>query len=202
MLDQQRPGLLLAELLLQQGQPLAHRRGRLAAIAVALVAAAPAHQQVVPRREQAFEQHIAVLVAGVGIAQEPLLLHQVETGPFPLAGKAAAIEAHQHDHPVGDGPHRLQGTDRERAAAVAKAAAVGIEALGQDFGQHGRPKAQGAAGRQLLPVGDGAAQQLQLPGPLAPVAKPAGQERFQHRRPVGRSAGDGQPLEAVAQPVQ
>ena len=127
-------------------------------------------------REQGLQQHVAVLVGRVGVAQLPLLLEQVEAGPLALARVGARIQPHQHHHPVGNGPHRLQGADGEGAAAVAEAARIGR----QPFIEHGRHhrcgELQRAAGGGLLPGVDGGQHQGQLPGLIAALAKQVGEQ--------------------------
>ena len=143
---------------LQPVQPLPHRSGRRQRLPLAIIAAAPAHQQVAAGREQGLQQCIAILVGGLGIAKPPLLLHQVEAGPVAVAGEAAGIQAHQHDHPVGNRPHRFEGADREGATAVAKAAAFGPQAFLQHGGHHRRLQRQGGGAGILLPAVEGGQQ--------------------------------------------
>ena len=123
------------------------------------------------RREQALQQHIAVLVGGVGIPQLALALHQVETRSLPLARKHPGIQAHQHDQPVGDGAHRLQATDGEGAAAMAKATAIDRQLLLQHRRHHGHWQAEFTIAGQFPPFGQGGMDWRQLPGPGAAIAK-------------------------------
>ena len=106
---------------LQPLEPLAHGGCGGHGFAFAPIPAAPAHHQVVPGREQRLHQHIAVLIRRLGIPQATPVLHQVEAGALALPGELAGIEAHQHDHPVGNGPHRLEGADGDGPTAVAEA---------------------------------------------------------------------------------
>ena len=160
----QQAAALTGQLALEPLKPLAHRGGGRQLLAAAGVPAVPAHQQVVPGREQGLHQHVAVLVGGIGVAETALLLQQVEARPLLLPRIDARIEPHQHHHPVRNRPHRLQGTDGEGAAAVAESARIGRQALIEHGGHHRRLQLQVTARGGLLPVVDGGQHQGQFPG--------------------------------------
>ena len=73
---------------------------------------------------QGFQQHIAVLITGAGITETALLIQQVEARATALPREITSIQTHQHDHLVGNGAHRFQGTHREGPTAMPKATAV------------------------------------------------------------------------------
>ena len=158
---------------------------------------------MVPGRQQGFHQNVSILVGRVGIPQQALLLHQVKRRPVALAGEQIGVQAHQHDDAVGDGAHRLKGTDGERAAAVAEATAVDGQLLIQQGRHHGRLQHQGiglASG--LLPSVNGSLQQRQFPRRCAPIAKQIQQQFLQPGRPDGAAAGLPQLAQPMAQPGQ
>ena len=191
---------------LQPFEPLAHRGGRRQRLTCALVAAAPADQQVIARREQGLEQHVAILIGGVGIPQTPLLLEQVKTGALALPREDTRIQTQQHDHPVRDRPHRLEGADGQGATAMAEATRIGAQALVQHSRHHGGRELELTAGRCLLPVVNGGQQQRQLPGLIAdgspPLAKQIAQQGPQQLGPGRTAAGPAQLAKPVAQPPQ
>ena len=87
-------------------------------------------------RHQGLQQHVAVLVPSTGIAELALLLQQMKAWAVALAREIPTIQTHEHDHLVWDGPHRLQGADRESAAAMTEATAVDRKGLRQHFKHH------------------------------------------------------------------
>ena len=204
VLDHQ-AGAATGQLPLQPGQPLAHRGGRGQRFPLALIAAAPGDQQVVAGREQGLQQHIAILVGGVGITELTPLLQEVKARPLPLTGKSSGIKPHQHNHPMGNGPHGLESTHREGPTAVAKTARIGRQALIEHRRHHGRPQLELAGGCSLLPAIDGGQHQRQLPGLVATIAKQIQQHRAQQPSPAGRRhrpAQHGQPMVEAAEQVQ
>ena len=193
----QRP---LVQLALQPLQPLPHRTGGWQRLAAAVVAGAPGDQQVAAGGEKGLQQHVAILVGGVGITEPPLPFHQVKARPISLAGKDAGVKAEQHDHPVGDGPHRFEGADRQAAAAMAEAAAVHRQGLVEHRRHHRRIQHQRTGGGGLLPAIDRRQQGGQFPGSLPAIAKQIGQQLPQALGPALDIAGDCQLPQPVAQP--
>ncbi len=154
---------------------------------------------MVAGREQGLEQHVAVLVGGVGIPQLPPALQGVEAGSLPLAGEQARIQPHQHDHPMGNGAHGFEGADGEGPTAVAKPPRIGGEPLIQPRGHHGGGQRQGAIARGPLPVVDGGQHGGQLPVALAALTEQVRQQGLQAGAPLRRLAGPAQLAEPVAQ---
>jgi len=90
----------------------------------------------------------------------------VKAGTPAGAGEIGSIQAHQHDHLVGDGPHRLQGTDGERTTAVPEATAVHGQSLLQHLQSHRHIQLERAGLGPLTPALErlGPALQLTTPG--------------------------------------
>ena len=151
-------------------------------------------------RDQGLQEHVAILVRGVRIPQAAALFHQVEAGPHPGAGKHPGIQPHQHDHAVGDGPHRFEGADRERPAAVTEAAAAGGQGLLQHRRRHRRLQLQGRFPRQLPPALEGVEQAGQFGGRAAPIAEEVGQQEPQPVGPGGGGRGPSELPQPMAQP--
>ncbi len=181
----------------QKVEQLPYGRRGFEVFAGALVAAAPAHQEMLPRRQHSLKQHITVLIATVGIPQQALLLHQVEARPLPLAWKGSCIESHQHHHLVGNGTHRFEGADGEGTGAMAEAPTAFAQALRQHFAHHGRGHRQGTVAGDRLPIAEGGMEGLQFPGPGAAVTKEGGELVAQPLNPGVHRATGAQPAEAA-----
>ena len=155
----------------EQVDPLAYRCGRFQWFAGAFVTAAPTHQQVLASGKQGFKQHIAILVSTAGISQQPLLFHQVESGALALAREGARIQSHQHQHLVGNRPHRFQGTDGEGTGAMPKTTTAFTEAFCQHLSHHRCRELKAAVPCHLTPVREYGMDGLQFPSPVTTVSK-------------------------------
>ena len=123
----------------------------------------------------------------------------MKAGSLLLAGKGAGIQAHQHDHPVGDGAHRLQGADREGAAAVAETAGIGAKPLIQSGGHHSGGQCQRTVTTSPLPIVDGGQQRGPFPGAIVGVAEQILQQLLEQLHPGGAATGPAQFHQPVAQ---
>ena len=130
-------------------------------------AAAPAHHQVAARRHQGLEQHITVLITAARITEAALLLEQMKARTATGTRKIGSVQPHQHDHLVGNRPHRLQSAHRERSAAMPETATIHRESFLQHLQSHGCIQLQCAVFSPFAPLIQclGPALQLSAPRP-------------------------------------
>ena len=111
------------------------------------------------------------MIGAAGIAESPLQFQQMKACPLLMAWERRGVQAHQHDRPVGDGSHRLQGAHGEGAAAMAKPAAVCGERFLQHLDHHSHIQLQGAIRCLLLPGVQALLDRLPFPVPISTVEK-------------------------------
>ena len=202
---QQQPlgaGAAAAQLLLELAQPLLHRRRRWLLFTGSFKAAAPTDHQMVPRRHQSLEQYITVLIAAAGITETTLLLQQMKPCAATGAREISAVETHQHDHLVGNRPHRLKRAHGERTAAMPETAAVHRKCFLQHLQSHGRIQLQGTGLSPLAPLIQGLGPALQLTAPRPAITEQVLQLTEQQRCPGLTGAGSAQLIEHAGQAIQ
>ena len=152
-------------------------------------AADPRDQQALARREQRFEEQVAVVLAPRAVARAVVAPHQVEVHRHPRARIVAVVEAEQADLAERDRAHRHQRREGHRAGEEAPRQAAVLE-LGQPvLADHGQRQGalQAALGAGLAPAFERAVELLQRVGVLAFLgAEEVGQQRTQSLAPFGR----------------
>ena len=123
-------------------------RGRSFGI-VADAATDPADVQLFPRRQQGFQEQVAVVLTAGAVAGAIIPGHQVEVHRWPRTGVVTVVHAQQADSPEWNGAHRHQGgeVDLTRQESLVQA---GLVQAGQqhvpDDGQRQRLVQAGGAG--------------------------------------------------------
>ena len=108
--------------------------------------------QVVGRGQHRVEQQLAVLAAGVAIADVRIEEEQVVAVARRLPGEDAVVESHQADDAMRHRPHRDERADREVPGAEARPRRSAAQPVGEqraDLGQRQRRLRDRAGGRAL-----------------------------------------------------
>ncbi len=176
-------------------EQLADRDRRRAFGVGALVAAGVDHDQPVRGGQQGVQQQLAVLAAGVAVADEGVGQRHVVAVAGRDAREDAVVEAQQADHPVRHRAHRHQRADGQVAGAEVGPGGPPAQPVGEQVA-HLRSGELGPAGRRAGLVGHLLEQPPEL-GALPGVA--LGGEREQvggagdrlRPRPDGLRAGEG-----------
>ena len=136
-----------------------------------------------PCRHQRLQKHITVLITAAGIAKPAALLQQMKARPLVDARKHPVVEAHQHDHLVGNRPHRFQSTHRERTTAMPEATTLHRQSLRQHVSSHGHLKLQRTGSCALLPIRQSRRPALTLPAPITSISEEVLQQGLQQLHP-------------------
>ncbi len=107
-----------------------HRRGTLEVRP--LIVARVRDDQPLRRGKQGVEQHLAILGAGITIADVRILEQQVIAVAGCLAGKFSVVEPEDADNPVGHRAHRHERAHREVPGAEVRAGRASPEAIGEE----------------------------------------------------------------------
>ena len=200
--QQQSFRLLRGELAPQRSQPLVNGCRRWQLLTCALAASAPADQEMLSGRHQSLKQHVAILISSAGIAELALLFQQMKARSVALTREIPPIQTHQHDHLVGNGPHRLQGTDREGAAAMTEATAVDRESLRQHFKHHRCLQVELAGLGTSAPLLQSRQPALSFPLPGATVPEEVLEQTLQLLHPPRTGLRTAQLSDPPPQPIQ
>ena len=119
-----------------------------------------------------------------------------------LARKIPTIQTHEHDHLVRNGPHRLQGADREGAAAMTEATAVDREGLRQHLKHHRCLQVELAGFGTSAPFLQSGQPALSFPLPGSTVAKEVLEQTLQLLDPHPTGLRATQLSDPTSQPVQ
>ena len=147
-------------------QQLADRHRRRADEVRALVVAGVGDDELVGGGEERVEQQLAVLGAGVAVADVGVGEHEVVAVAGGLAREDAVVHAEQADDPMRDRPHRHERADGEVAGAEVRPRRAALEALAEqrpDLRRHEARRAPAAA-RLVRHVAEDAVELGALPG--------------------------------------
>ena len=140
----------------------------------ALVPGRVGDDEVVGGGQEGVEEELAVLGAGVVVADVRVGGDEVVAVALEVAGEDAVVEAEQADHPVGDRPHRDERADRQVAGAEVRPRRAASQAVGEKSAHVGRAQLDGAH-----PPGGG--------GLVHEVVEEAAEAAVAARRPARRS---------------
>ena len=121
----------------------------------ALVAAAVGDDQVPGGCEQGVEQQLAVLGAGVAVADLGRGEEQVVTVGFGVAGEGPVVETDQRDHPVRDRPHGHKGADGQVTGAEIGSGGTALEPMGEQVAYLGEGQLRSEVFRRRPVAGTG-----------------------------------------------
>ncbi len=154
---------------------------------VARVAADVAEVQPVARREQGFQQQVAVVEAPRAVAPARFLADQVEAGHRRATRQRAVVQAEQADLAERQAAHRHHGAEGHRAGKETRGAATGLQRGAELLAHQGQLQRADDAGIRGLACqrSAGLAEQEQGVAGFALVEQAVDQP-LQVERPVGQ----------------
>ena len=185
-------------------EQLADRNGGRAWRVGALVLARVGDDQLVGRRQQGVEKHLAVLHARVAVADVRIAEDQVVAVTYGLARELAVVEAEQADDAMRHRAHRHERADRQVPGAEVGAGRPALEPVGEQRAHLRQRELRGGRARHARLADDVVEQSLEL-GALPGVEGARRGERVggggERVRPSGHALRHGHRVDGCMQAV-